>query len=91
MKRHPFNLLSLMFGIFLIGLAAWTTWFVFPIRAWVIDFSRWLVPAAAIVVGAALLGPLFTPKQRDNASGEETEDDGPEVSADALETESYQA
>ena len=57
MKRHPFNLLSLMFGIFLVLLAAWTTWFVFPIRAWVIDFSRWLLPAAAILVGAALLQP----------------------------------
>lgn len=75
MKRHPFNLLSLMFGIFLVLLAAWTTWFVFPIRAWVIDFSRWLVPAAAILVGAALLSPLFTPKQNKKTSGNGIEED----------------
>ena len=75
MKRHPFNLLSLMFGMFLVGLAAWTTWFVFPIRAWVIDFSRWLLPAAAILVGAALLSPLFKPRQRDHGMEDETEDD----------------
>ena len=82
MKRHPFNLLSLMFGIFLILLAAWTTWFVFPIRAWVIDFSRWLVPAAAILVGAALLSPLFTPRQRDDAPEHETEDDASGLEAE---------
>ncbi|MDE0130769.1 MAG: hypothetical protein OXQ32_00705 [bacterium] len=75
MKRHPFNLLSLMFGIFLILLAAWTTWFAFPIRAWVIDFSRWLVPAAAILVGAALLSPLFTPKRDKKTSGNGIEED----------------
>ena len=75
MKRHPFNVLSLMFGIFLILLAAWTTWFVFPIRAWVIDFSRWLVPAAAILVGAALLSPLFTSKRDKKTSGNVIEED----------------
>ena len=32
MKRHPFNLFSLTFGIFLILLAAWTTWIAFPVR-----------------------------------------------------------
>lgn len=85
MKRHPFNLLSLTFGIFLILLAAWTTWFVFPIRAWVIDFSRWLVPAAAILVGAVLLSPLFTPGQRDGETGDESEYDasGPETATPA--------
>jgi len=82
MTRHPFNLLSLMFGIFLIGLAAWTTWFVFPVRAWVIDFSRWLLPAAAILVGAALLSPLFTPRQRDQGVEEETEDDASGLEAE---------
>ncbi|MDE0233279.1 MAG: hypothetical protein OXI56_09040 [bacterium] len=82
MKRHPFNLLSLMFGIFLILLAAWTTWFVFPIRAWVIDFSRWLVPAAAILVGAALLSPVFIPRQRDDAPGDETGDEASELVAE---------
>ena len=75
MKRHPFNLLSLLFGTFLVLLAAWTTWLAFPVRGWVIDFSRWLLPAAAILVGAALLTPLFTPKKAERASGDETEDD----------------
>jgi len=82
MKRHPFNLLSLMFGMFLILLAAWTTWFVFPIRAWVIDFSRWLLPAAAILVGAALLSPLFKPRQRDDGPGDETRDDASGLEAE---------
>lgn len=82
MKRHPFNLLSLMFGIFLILLAAWTTWFVFPIRAWVIDFSRWLVPAAAILVGAALLSPLYTPRQSDDAPQDDASGLEAETSAD---------
>ena len=75
MKRHPFNLLSLLFGTFLVLLAAWTTWLAFPVRGWVIDFSRWLLPAAAILVGAALLSPLFTPKKAKKISGDESEDD----------------
>lgn len=86
MKRHPFNLLSLLFGTFLVLLAAWTTWLAFPVRGWVIDFSRWLIPTAAILVGAALLTPLFTPKQAKRTSGDETEADASglemEMSAD---------
>ena len=30
MKRHPFNVFSLVFGIVLILLAAWAAWVAFP-------------------------------------------------------------
>lgn len=80
MKRHPFNVLSLMFGIFLILLAAWTTWTAFPVRGWVIDFSRWLLPSAAILVGAALLSPLFRSNQRIEESRDDTVEHAPEES-----------
>ena len=83
MKRHPFNLFSLMFGTFLILLAAWTAWLAFPVRGWVIDFSRWLLPAAAIMVGAALLSPLFRPKHQKQEPRDETEDDEAGLDAEA--------
>jgi len=82
MKRHPFNLFSLLFGTFLVLLAAWTTWLTFPVRGWVIDFSRWLLPTAAILVGAALLSPLFTPKQAKRTSGDETEEEASGLEAE---------
>ena len=81
MKRHPFNLFSLTFGIFLILLAAWTTWIAFPVRGWFIDSPRLLLPAVAILAGAALMSPLFTPKQQ-KAPRDETEDYPSEASAD---------
>lgn len=75
MKRHPFNIFSLITGVVLVVLAAWAVWIAVPLRgSYVIDFSRWLVPAAAIVVGAALLSPLFTPRKNKKTPGDEIED-----------------
>lgn len=73
MKRHPFNILSLLFGVFLILAAASAAWITFPTPRWVLDFSDWLLPGAAILIGAALLSPLFTTKRPGKTSGDETE------------------
>lgn len=84
MKRHPFNIFSLITGVVLVMLAAWAVWIAVPLQgSYVIDFSRWLVPAAAIVVGAALLSPLFKPKNDKKTPEDEVQEDEPEVSVDA--------
>lgn len=74
MKRHPFNVLSLIFGTFLVLAAVWATWIGFPTRGWFFDTSRWLLPAAAILVGGALLSPLFT-RQGEDTAADETDGD----------------
>lgn len=83
MKRHPFNIFSLITGVVLVVLAAWAVWIAVPLRgSYVIDFSRWLVPAAAIVVGAALLSPLFTPNRNKKNHEDEIGDATPGVATD---------
>lgn len=80
MKRHPFNILSLVFGVILVLIAAGAAWITFPAPRWVLDFSDWLLPGAAIVIGAALLSPLFTAKHPEKTSGDDTDSrttDGP--------------
>ena len=61
MKRHPFNVWSLLFGVGLILLAAWIA---FPWGGWLFGLPRWLPPATVILVGAALMTPLFTSGKR---------------------------
>ena len=85
MKRHPFNIFSLITGVVLVVLAAWAVWIAVPLRgSYIIDFSRWLVPAAAIVVGAALVSPLFTGRKNKKTPEDEIQEDKPEVSVDSL-------
>lgn len=60
MKRHPFNVFSLMFGTALILLASWAAWIALPWPGWLLRASDWLLPSAAILVGAAMLIPLLT-------------------------------
>lgn len=57
MKRRSFNVFSFVFGLVLILLAGWVA---FPSEEWMFDFPKWLFPAGMIVVGAALISPLFT-------------------------------
>ena len=82
MKRHPFNVFSLIFGIALILTAAWAAWIAFPAPRWFYHTSDWLLPAAAILVGAALLSPLFTPTKGVKTSGNGSEGDAPEETTD---------
>ena len=69
MKRHPFNVFPLAFGIILILLAAWIA---IPDQGWLFDPPRWLLPAAVILVGAALMSPLFISKENKRRGPEET-------------------
>ena len=62
MKRHSVNVFSLVFGVLLIMAAAWIA---FPMRGWLFGTPHWLLPMAVILVGAALMSPLFT-SRRDN-------------------------
>ena len=71
MKRHSVNVFSLVFGVALILLAAWIA---FPTRGWLFGSPRWLPPTAVIVVGAALMSPLFTSR---GDTGEAREESGP--------------
>lgn len=59
MKRHSLNVFSLVFGIALLLIAAWTA---FAPRGWLFRTPhwQWATPAAAILVGAAMISPLFT-------------------------------
>lgn len=61
MKRHPFRLFSLLLGSILILLAAWIS---FPTRGWVFATPQWFLPTVVILVGAALMSPLFTSIRR---------------------------
>lgn len=83
MKRHPFNVFSLIFGIILIMVAASAAWVPYPAPRWIFDTSDWLIPGAAILVGGALLSPLFTPKQPKNTPGDATESETPGVATDS--------
>ncbi len=69
MKRHPVNVFPLAFGIILILLAAWIA---VPDQGWLFDPPRWLLPAAVILVGAALMSPLFTSKENKKRGPEES-------------------
>ena len=69
MKRHSFNVFSLAFGLTLIVLAAWIG---FPARGWLFGTPRWLLPVAVILVGAALMSPLFTSRANDRRDREES-------------------
>ena len=62
MKRHPFNVFSLVVGVMLILLAGWVA---FPTGDWLFDRPRWLLPAAVILLGAGLMAPLFTGRAGD--------------------------
>ncbi len=79
MKRHQFNVFSLMFGIVLILLAASAP---FPARAWFFTTPHWLLPAAVILVGAALMSPLFTTMQSKKTPRDETEGNTPGETTD---------
>ena len=68
MKRHTFNAFSLVFGAILILAAAWSA---FSGQGWLFDIPHWLVPTAAILVGAALISPLFASKQSNRRHPEE--------------------
>ena len=76
MKRHPFKVFSLVFGLVLILLAAWIA---FPSREWLFGFPRWLLPAAVILLGAGLITPLFTTRGGGKQpSGEDSDAEPPE-------------
>ena len=68
MKRHTFNAFSLVFGAILILVAAWSA---FSGPGWLFGIPHWLVPTAAILVGAALISPLFASKQSNRRHPEE--------------------
>lgn len=79
MKRHPLNVFPLVFGAVLILLAARIA---LPVRGWLFDIPRWFLPAAVIVIGAALMSPLFTLRNAQKSrSGESDgiEQDRPDV------------
>jgi hypothetical protein len=83
MKRHPFNIFSLIFGVGMILLAAWAAWTDLPIsKQFIVDISRWAVPVAAILVGAALLSPLFTSQRNKKTTRDGTDGDHPVVVTD---------
>ncbi len=71
MKRHPFNIFSLLFGSILILLAAWIA---FPVRGWLFSIPRWFLPTVVILIGAALMGPLFTSWRRSTNQTEQNTD-----------------
>ena len=71
MKRHALNVFSLVFGVLLILAAAWIG---FPARGWWFDMPRWLLSAAVIVVGAALMSPVFTSKEVTSRSADQVDD-----------------
>ncbi len=79
MKRHPFSVFSLVFGIVLILLAASIA---FPARGWLIGTPHWLLPAAVILVGAALMSPLFTTMQSKKTPRDEAEGNAPGEATD---------
>lgn len=70
MKRHSVNVFSLAFGVILILLAATTA---FPARGWLFGVPQWLLPAAVILVGAALMSPLFTGREGKQSSPDESD------------------
>jgi len=78
MKRHSFNVFSLAFGLTLIVLAAWIG---FPARGWLFGTPRWLLPAVVILVGAALMSPLFTSRRDDGWDREESGAVDPPIAA----------
>lgn len=69
MKRHSVNMFSLLFGVILLLAAAWIA---FPVRGWLFGTPNWLLPAAVILVGAALMSPLFTSRRDDGWNREES-------------------
>ncbi len=59
MYRHRFDAVSFVFGVAFLALAAM---FALPVKPWDIYFGfdlGWLLPTAVLVVGVALLTPLF--------------------------------
>lgn len=62
MKRHPLNTFSLVFGVILLLAAVWIA---FPTRGWLFDIPQWLPSVAVILVGVALIGPLFKSRAGD--------------------------
>ena len=90
MKRHRFNIFPLVFGAILILVAAWSA---FSGPGWLFDIPHWLVPAAMILIGAALISPLLTSRQSNGEHPEENgeveqspEADNPPPSPDALDS-----
>lgn len=59
MYKHRFDAVSFVFGVAFLALAAM---FALPAEPWEIYFGLdlgWLLPAAVLVVGVALLAPIF--------------------------------
>ena len=81
MKRHTFNVFSLVLGVILILFAAWIA---FPARGWPFGVPPWFLPAAVILVGAALMSPLFT--SRDGNDTSSTDNPGAEPPGGESET-----
>ncbi|MCY4367989.1 MAG: hypothetical protein OXF41_00925 [bacterium] len=78
MKRHSVNVFSLVFGVLLIMAAAWIA---FPMRGWLFGTPHWLLPVAVILVGAALMSPLFTSRKENGRGREESGDAGSPMEA----------
>ena len=68
MKRHTFNVFPLVFGAILILVAAWSA---FSGQGWLFGIPYWFLPAAVILVGAALMSPLFASRQSNRRHPEE--------------------
>ena len=77
MKRHKLNIISLVPGVILILLAAGIA---LPVRNPMVGFPRWILPAAVILVGVALLWPLFSLR------GDSRESPGSEGDAESSKT-----
>ena len=71
MKRHSVNVFSLVFGVLLIMAAAWIA---FPMRGWLFGTPHWLLPVAVILVGAALMSPLFSSRKDNGRDRDESGD-----------------
>lgn len=58
-ERHPLDIISLVFGILLLGVSVPVLLLDTPLN---ID-ARWVLPAAVIVVGLLILGSALLPKR----------------------------
>ena len=73
MKRHPFNVFSLGFGVVLILLAVGL---VVPTEFSYIATLRWLVPLALVLVGISMLGSVLRRRETDTDPGKAEAMDG---------------
>jgi hypothetical protein len=76
MKRHPFDLTSLLFGV-VFGAAAAVYLLADPL-AWDID-ERWVLPVALILLGIAGIAGALSNLRSNRAAADPTPDEEPET------------